>query len=203
MRKDQDRQSVEDVFNHNLDALLEARGLTHRDLLDLLEAANYTPDTPATVLLNDAVAMAAVLGVSPSQLLVPAEEQSVNVTPDIAAEARLLGLWLRGMRPLREEDFKEFHRQASLDDLDADRVAEMWVRGERLRTAALTIALTDAVDRRDVEEVKALSDLAARLLNQQALERADGRVPRHIRNGELQAAVTRATRFRRQSVPRS
>lgn len=200
MADQQDNLSTEDVFNQNLDALLEARGLEHRDLLDLLESAGYTPDTPATVLLNDAVAMAAVLGVSPAQLLTPATDQEVNVTPDLAAEGRLLNLWLRGMRPLRSDDFDDFHRGATTDDLDAERVAEVWVWTERVRTAGLTIALNDAVDKRDLERVKQLSDVADRHLNQQTLERADGRVPRSIRNGELQAAITRATRFRRQAV---
>jgi hypothetical protein len=181
--------------------LLEARSLEHRDLLDLLEAAGYTPDTPATVLLNDAVAMAAVLGVSPAQLLTPAPDQTVDVTPDLSAEARLLNLWLRGMRPLRGEDFDAFHRGATPDDLDAERVAEIWVWTERVRTAGLTIALNDAVDKRNLSRVKQLSDVAARHLNQQTLERADGRVPRPTRSGALQAAITRATRFRRQVVP--
>jgi len=201
MADPQSNPSIEDVYNQNLDALLEARGLEHRDLLDLLDAAGYTPDTPATVLLNDAVAMAAVLGVSPAQLLTPAAEQAVDVTPDLSAEARLLNLWLRGMRPLRGEDFDTFHREATTDDLDAERVAEIWVWTERVRTAGLTIALNDAVDKQDLPRVKQLSDVAARHLNQQTLERADGRVPRAIRNGELQAAITRATRFRRQVVP--
>lgn len=202
MADQQSNPSIEDIFNRNLDALLETRGLEHRDLLDLLESAGYTPDSPATVLLNDAVAMAAVLGVSPVQLLTPATDQTVDVTPDLSAEARLLNLWLRGMRPLRSDDFDNFHRGAPTDDLDAERVAEIWVWTERVRTAGLTIALNDAVDQRDLARIKQLSDVAARHLNQQTLQRADGRVPRSIRNGELQAAVTRATRFRRQVVPR-
>ncbi len=192
--------SIEEVFNRNLDALLEARNLEHRDLLDLLEAAEYTPDTPATVLLNDAIAMAAVLGVSPLQLLVPEEERSIDVTPAIATERRNLGLWLRGLRPLRGEDFEPFHREAAADDLDADRVAEIWVWTERVRTAGLTLALNDAVDSQDLERVNALSEVATRTLNQQALERADNRVPRRVRRTELEAAIIRATRFRRQVV---
>lgn len=195
--------SVEEVFNRNLEELLEARGLDHRDLLDLLEAADYTPDTPATVLLNDAVAMAAVLGVSPWQLLVPPDGESISVTPGITAEGRLATLWLRALAPLRKEDYTEFCRAASLDDLDAHRVAEHWVWGERIRTTGLALALNDAVDGKNLEEVKLLSNLASRLLNQQALQRADTRVPRSVTSAELEAAVTRATRFRRQIVPGS
>ncbi len=191
---------MEDVFNANLNALLEARGLEHDDLLKLLEASDYTPDTPATVLLNDALAMAAVLGVSPLHLLLPPDGQDVDVTPAIAAGRRTADLWLRGFLPLRDEDFSAFHRSASAEDLDAHRVAELWVRSERVRTAGLTIALNDAVDRKDIERVKTLTRLAARSLNQEALERADGQVPRKVRSNELQGAVTRATRFRRQSV---
>ncbi|MDH3606016.1 MAG: hypothetical protein OER12_03380 [Acidimicrobiia bacterium] len=194
--------SVEEVFNRNLDDLLTERGLEHRDLLDLLEAAEYTPNAPATVLLNDAVAMAAVLGVSPWQLLAPADGEAVSITPGIESEGRLARLWLRALAPLRNEDNADFFRAAPLEDLDADLVAEHWVWGERIRTTGLTLALNDAVDRQDVEEVRILSELASRLLNQQALERADRRVPRPVSAPELETAVTRATRFRRQVVPR-
>lgn len=194
------RPSIEDAFNANLEALLEARGLEHRELLELLEQANYTPDTPATVLLNDAVAMAAVLGVSPLQLLIP-DNGSIEVTPGLPVEPRALSLWLRGLRPLRDDDFAAFHRHAGFEDLDAELVAEHWVWSDRLRTGALTIALNDAVDSRDLEAVKELTVVAARHLNQTALERADARVPRAVRNGELEAAITRATRLRRQILP--
>jgi len=194
--------SLEEIFNRNLDELLAQRGLDHRDLLELLEKAEYTPDAPATVLLNDAVAMAAVLGVSPWHLLAPADGEQVSVTPGIESEGRLAGLWLRALAPLRKEDITNFFRAAPLADLDADLVAEHWVWGERIRTTGLTLALKDAVDRQDVEEVKILSELASRLLNQQALERADHRVPRPFSAAELETAVTRATRFRRQVVPR-
>jgi hypothetical protein len=200
MAENDGRPSIEEVFNRNLEALLEARGLEHRELLELLEQASYTPDTPATVLLNDAVAMAAVLGVSPLQLLIP-DDGSIDVTPGFPVEPRALSLWLRGLRPLRDDDFAAFHRQAGLEDLDAELVAEHWVWSDRLRTAALTIALNDAVDSRDLEAVKELTLVAARHLNQTALERADTRVPRPVRDGELQAAITRATRLRRQILP--
>ena len=201
MAQDDRAPSIEEVFNHNLDALLEERGIEHRDLLDLLEEAGYTPDTPATVLLNDAVAMAAVLGVSPLQLLIP-DAHPTHLTPSIPAEPRSLSLWLRGLRPLRDQDFASFHRQAGLDDIDAELVAEHWVWSERVRTAALTIALNDAVESRDLDAVKELTIIAARHINQAALEQADRRVPKSVRSGELQAAITRATRFRRQAVPR-
>ncbi|NNL98990.1 MAG: hypothetical protein HKO63_12380 [Acidimicrobiia bacterium] len=201
MTEEERHPSIEEVFNANLDALLQERDIEHRDLLDLLEQAGYTPDTPATVLLNDAVAIAAVLGVSPLQLLIP-EADSTDLTPAIAAEARSLSLWLRGLRPLREQDFASFHRQAGIDDIDAELVAEHWVWSERVRTAALTIALNDAVEAGDLEAVKQLTVIAASHVNQTALEQADRRVPRSVRNGELQAAITRATRFRRQKVSR-
>lgn len=202
MADQSEHTTIEDVFNRNLDALLEARSMEYRDLLDLLEAAGYTPDSPATVLLNDAVAMAAVLGVSPIQLFRPPDKQAIDVTPAIEADRHLADLWLRGLRPLRDDDFADFHRQASPEDMDADRVAELWVRSERLRTVSLTMALNDAVDRKDVNRVKELTTLAARVLNQQTLEQADRVVPRSVRRDELEAAVTRATRFRRQTVPR-
>lgn len=196
-----DQASIEEVFNRNLDALLAERGLDHRQLVKLLEDADYTTDTPAAILLNDAFAMAAVLGVSPLQLLMPADDESVAVTPVHSAGSRLLSLWLRAMRPLHDEATPEFFLSAVPADLDADLVAENWVWSERLRTSALTIGLNDALDRQDLERVNELSDLASRVLDQQALELADGRVPRFVDRGELQAAVTRTARFRRQAVP--
>lgn len=196
-----DQASIEEVFNRNLDALLAERGLDHRQLVKLLEDADYTTNTPAAILLNDAFAMAAVLGVSPLQLLMPADDESVAVTPAHSAGSRLLSLWLRAMRPLHYEATPEFFLSAVPEDLDADLVAENWVWSERMRTSALTIGLNDAVDRQDLVRVKELSELASRVLDQQALEPADGRVPRFVDRGELQAAVTRAAGFRRQAVP--
>ena len=199
---DAEYRSVEDVFNRNVEALLESRDLTHRDLLDLLEKASYTADTPATVLLNDAVAIAAVLGVSPLQLLIPTDEASTDVTPEFSAESRLLGLWLRGLRPLLDADIEEFFRGAPLEDLDANLVAENWVWSERLRTTALVFLLNDAVDQQDLDRVRVLSELAGRQLDQPTLEQADGRVDRFVPQGELRAALERAARYRRQTVGR-
>lgn len=194
-------RTIEDVFNANVDSLLADREMTHRDLLDRLEAAGYTPDTPATVLLNDAVAIAAVLGVSPLQLLVPPDHAGVDVTPDIAADTRMFGLWLRGLRPLADDHFEVFFRHAPQEDLDAELVAENWVWSERVRTTALVLLLDDAVEHRDFHRVQMLSKLATRQLDQPALERADDRVRRFVRQGELREALERATRYRRQAVP--
>lgn len=196
-----DAASIEETFNRNLEALLADRDLDHRRLVRMLEGAGYSADTPASVLLNDAFAIAAVLGVSPLQLLIPADGQEVAVTPTHSAGSRLLSLWLRAMRPLHDEATREFYHLAANEDMNAELVAENWVWSERLRTSALTIGLNDAVERQDLERAKELLELASRLLDQQALELADGRVPRFVPRGELQAAVTRATRFRRQAFP--
>ena len=201
MVESSDPASIEEVFNRNLEALLADRDLDRMQLVELLEEAGYEADTPASVLLNDAFAIAAVLGVSPLRLLLPTDEGVVTVTPAHSAGSRLLSLWLRAMRPLNEDATRDFYQAVANEDLDADLVAENWVWSERLRTSSLTMGLNDAVDRRDLERVKELLELASRLLDQQALEQADGRVPRFVRSGELQAAVTRATRFRRQALP--
>jgi hypothetical protein len=199
--EDTEYRSVEDVFNANVDSLLADREMTHRDLLDRLEQASYTPETPATVLLNDAVAIAAVLGVSPMQLLVPPDHHRVDITPALSTETRLLGLWLRGLRPLLDDHSDEFFRSAPVEDLDADLVAENWVWSERVRTTALAFLLEDAVRDQNIDRVRLLSELATRQLDQTALERADDRVARFIRQGELRAALEHATRYRRQATP--
>jgi len=196
-----DQASIEEVFNRNLEAVLAERGIDQGGLIELLEEAGYTPETPATILLNDAFAMAAVLGVSPTQLMEPGDQKTVAITPSHTAGGRLLSLWLRAMRPLDGDAIVEFYRSTAHDDMNADLVAENWVWGERLRLAALTVALNDAVDQQDLDEVKSLANLATRILDQEALERADEQVPRMVGRGELDEAVNRAARFRRQAFP--
>lgn len=193
-----DPRSVEDVFNQRVDAILEARGLELRDLLDALEESGYSPDSPATVLLNDAFAIAAVLGVSPLHLLVPDEEDPISVTPEIAAARRDLDLWIRAFKPLRAEDELLFHLEAPNDDLDAEKVAELWVRADSVRVAALAWCIDDAVEADDLDRASALAELAGRVLDREALDAADQRVKRPVSSEQLAEAVNRAVRLRRQ-----
>lgn len=199
-----DHDSIEDVFNRRVDAILAARGLEHRDLLESLEKAGYTPDSPASVLLNDAVAIAAVLGVSPIHLLIPDEEGPIGVTPGIAAVRRDLELWIRGLKPLRAEDEVLFHLEASNDDLDAEKVAELWVRADSVRVAALAWCLNDAVNANDIDRASALADLAGKVLDTKTLEVANSRIDRPVSTAQLAEAVNRAVRLRRQrATPRT
>ncbi len=191
-------RSVEDVFNERVDAILAARGLELRDLLDALEKCGYTPDSPATVLLNDAFAIAAVLGVSPLHLLVPDDEDSIAVTAEIAAARRDLDLWIRGLKPLRDKDELLFHLEAPNDDLDAEKVAELWVRADSVRVAALAWCIDDAVAADDLERARALADLAGRVLDRATLDAANDRIERPVSTEELVDAVNRAVRLRRQ-----
>jgi hypothetical protein len=200
-------ESIEDVFNRRVDAILAARGMDLRDLLEELEKAGYTPDSPATVLLNDAFAIAAVLGVSPVHLLVPDEEEPISLTPEIAAARRDLDLWIRGLKPLRLQDEVLFHLEASNDDLDAELVAETWVRSDSVRVAALAWCINDAVEAHDIERAGVLADLAGRVLDSKTLDAANARIKRPVSSGELLDAVNRAVRLRRQragprTVPR-
>lgn len=200
-------ESIEDVFNRRVDAILAARGMDLRDLLEELENAGYTPDSPATVLLNDAFAIAAVLGVSPVHLLVPDEEEPISLTPEIAAARRDLDLWIRGLKPLRLQDEVLFHLEASNDDLDAELVAETWVRSDSVRVAALAWCINDAVEAHDTERAGVLADLAGRVLDSKALDAANARIKRPVSSEELLDAVKRAVRLRRQragprTVPR-
>ncbi len=201
MTEAQNPESVEDVFNRRVDAILTARGLEHRDLLDALETAGYTPDSPASVLLNDAFAIAAVLGVSPVHLLVPDETEPIYLTPEIAAARRDLDLWIRGLKPLRDEDELTFHLEASNDDLDAEKVAELWVRADSVRVAALAWCIDDAVEANDTERASVLAELASRVLDGQTLDEANARITRPVSNEQLVDAVNRAVRLRRQHAP--
>ncbi len=199
-----DPESIEDVFNQRVDAILRARGLELPDLLDSLEKAGYTPNAPATVLLNDAFAIAAVLGVSPLHLLVPDEEDAIAVTPEITAARRDLDLWIRGLKPLRPEDELRFHLEAANDDLDAEKVAELWVRADSVRVAALAWCIDDAVEADDLERASALAELAGRVLDRNTLDAAYARVDRPVSADKLVDAVNRATRLRRQqAAPRT
>ncbi len=200
MAEAQNPESVEDVFNRRVDAILAARGLEHRDLLEGLEKAGYTPDSPATVLLNDAFAIAAVLGVSPLHLLVPDETDPIYLTPEIAAARRDLDLWIRGLKPLRDEDQLTFHLEASNDDLDAEKVAELWVRAETVRVTALAWCIDDAVEANDLERASALADLAGRVLDSDTLDEASSRITPPVSSEQLVDAVNRAVRLRRQQT---
>ena len=142
--------------------------------------------------------IAAVLGVSPLHLLVPDEEDPIAVTPEITATRRDLDLWIRGLKPLRPEDELRFHLEAANDDLDAEKVAELWVRADSVRVAALAWCIDDAVEANDLERASALADLAGRVLDRDTLDAADARVDRPVSADELVDAVNRATRLRRQ-----
>lgn len=190
--------SIEDVFNRRLDEALETKGLQHRDLLELLEADEYTPDTPATVLLNDAFAIAAVLDISPAWMLTPDDEVVVAITPASRTRPRRLRQWLRGLRPLRDEDARDFFHFVSADDTDAGLVAEDWIRADRVRVASLTHQLSSAIEAGDRARVQQLVERAGAMVDRAALMRANQQVEELVSQSQLEAARTRGIRFRRQ-----
>lgn len=194
--------SVEDVFNKRLEQALVAKGLQHRDLLELLEASNYTPDTPATVLLNDAFAIAAVLDISPAWLLtVDDEAEHISVTPATRTTSRRLRDWIRGLRPLRDRGAREFYHFVPADDTDASIVAENWIRADRARVAALTFEIGSAIEAGDIGRVTKLVDRATEMVDRAALMRANQRVEELVSQKQLDAARIRGIRFRRQRPP--
>ena len=143
--------------------------------------------------------MASVLGVSLYQLLLPLDGEAVDITPSIAAGRHDLSLWLRGLRPLRDEDRAAFNRQVPSEDLEPDTVAEQAVWSERNRVAGLTAALSEAVDSMNRAQVKHFMALAGHALDEVSLRGADAH---RIDTRELEASVRRGNRFLRQNLAR-
>jgi hypothetical protein len=190
--------TLEDVFNRRVEELLEKRGLKQPDLLALLEEAGYTPEVPASVLLNDALAIAAVLDVSPISLLLPDDETELRITPAVRARPRRIRQWLRGLRPLRDGFEKDFHSLIPLDDLRSELVAENWIRADRVRVAGLVRELEAAISAGDSPRVKLLTDLAATMVDLATLARANEQIEEKVTQQQLDAARIKGIRYRRQ-----
>jgi transcriptional regulator with XRE-family HTH domain len=118
-----------EVFRRRLREVRQIRGWTQQELATELDKAGVKLGEFAIarlesgkrrgVTLDEVIAVAAVLGVSPLHMLVPLDDTRVHLAPLLpairAVDARA---WLRGQRPLRQADERVFYTQTP--DSEAD-----------------------------------------------------------------------------------
>jgi 8-oxo-dGTP pyrophosphatase MutT (NUDIX family)/transcriptional regulator with XRE-family HTH domain len=118
-----------EVFRVRLREVRRLKGWTQQQLADALVAAGVKLDASAVtrlergtrgLSLDDVIAIAAVLGVSPLHMVVPLNgATSLDVTPEIAAEPAAVRAWMRGQLPLRDtDDERLFYTQTPENDFD-------------------------------------------------------------------------------------
>lgn len=107
------------VFGRRLAEAREARGWKQRDLAERSGISQSTIAKTETgkrsgqVTIEEALRLAAALGVSPLHLIVPLEDEArVEVAPKVRVSARRAREWVRGEQPLRDEDDRIFRYQA-------------------------------------------------------------------------------------------
>jgi transcriptional regulator with XRE-family HTH domain len=117
-----------EVFRGRLREVRQAKGWTQQELAEALSRAGAELTTFAVarmesgkrgISLNEAVAIAAVLGPSLLHMIVPLEERGrVHLAPRMPAKVVDARAWLRGQRPLRQEDEQVFFFQAPPSEAD-------------------------------------------------------------------------------------
>lgn len=165
-----------DVFRKRLREVRRLRGWTQHDLaaalvevgMDLGEfAITRLENGKRSVSLDEAVALAAVLGVSPLHMFVPLDDSTVELAPQLPAIGAVSArAWFRGQRPLQQADERTYYTQTpdseaswfpfvpgpwrfeNLKDYEATR--EKWER-EILRSA--TFPLGHHPDDLDAEDI--------------------------------------------------
>ena len=70
------------------------------------------------VSLDQAIAIAAVLGVSPLHMIVPLDDDGIQLTPQRTVTAADARAWLRGLTPLQEADEQLFYAQTPESEAD-------------------------------------------------------------------------------------
>ena len=69
--------------------------------------------------LDEAMLLAAALGVSPQYLFLPRSNEPVQLAPNLTVEVRLARDWVRGYTPLNEADERSFFTEVPDDQLAA------------------------------------------------------------------------------------
>jgi transcriptional regulator with XRE-family HTH domain len=118
-----------DVFRARLREVRRFKGWTQQQLASALADVGVDLGEPAVtrlergargVSLDDVIAIAAVLGVSPLHMIVPLENDvTADLAPQLPAPVADARAWFRGQRPLREsDDLPLFYAQTPPDDWD-------------------------------------------------------------------------------------
>ncbi len=71
------------------------------------------------VSLDEALLLAAALGVSPQYLVLPRSNEPVQLAPNLTVEVRLARDWMRGFTPLSDDDERSFFTEVPDDQLAA------------------------------------------------------------------------------------
>lgn len=132
-----------EVFRRRMREVRRLKGWTQQQLASALAAAGTDLGEPAVtrmergtrgISLDEAMAIAAVLGVSPLHLFVPLDnDEELDVAPAIRVAALDARAWVRGQTPLRsQDDDRLFYSQTPERDWDAiaPRVAERFTSRE-------------------------------------------------------------------------
>ncbi len=110
-----------EVFRTRIRKVRQAKGWTQQELAEALNGAGAELTAFAItrlesgkrgVSLDEAVAIAAVLGPSLLHMLVPLEGARVHLAPQLPVRAVDARAWVRGQRPLRQADEQLFYFQA-------------------------------------------------------------------------------------------
>lgn len=116
-----------EVFRARLREVRRLRGWTQADLASALTRAGVDLGESAVVRmergirgvsLDEAIAIATVLGVSPLHMMVPLDDNGAQLTPRLAVSTVDARAWLRGQRPLQEADERLFYAQTPESEAD-------------------------------------------------------------------------------------
>ena len=109
-----------DVFRVRLREVRRLKNWTQADLAAALAGTGLDLGEPAItrmergsrgVSLDEAIAISAVLGVSPLHMLVPLDDNGAQVAPGQTVSTADARAWIRGLTPLREADERLFYAQ--------------------------------------------------------------------------------------------
>jgi transcriptional regulator with XRE-family HTH domain len=120
--------SASEVFRQRLREVRRLKGWTQQQLADALAAGGVRLDASAItrlergtrgVTLDDVIAIAAALGVSPLHMIVPLDDNGAQLMPSLTVPAADARAWLRGQLPLREADERLFYAQTPESEADS------------------------------------------------------------------------------------
>jgi 8-oxo-dGTP pyrophosphatase MutT (NUDIX family)/transcriptional regulator with XRE-family HTH domain len=119
--------SPSEVFRARLREVRRLKGWTQQQLADelaslgvRLDASGITRMERGTrgVTLDDVIAIAAALGVSPLHMIVPLDDNGAQLTPSLTVPTADARAWLRGQLPLDQADEHLFYAQTPESEAD-------------------------------------------------------------------------------------
>ncbi len=116
-----------EVFRARLREVRRLRGWTQADLASALASAGVDLGESAVVRmergirgvsLDEAIAIATVLGVSPLHMIIPVDDNGAQLAPQITVATTDARAWIRGQRPLTEADEQLYYAQAPASEAE-------------------------------------------------------------------------------------